>query len=240
MNDRIYGYNDTLMLLSCDYVVDRCIEHEDVLSARRPQWKAPYFTTLKGNINKALVENIGSVDLANLKAATATVTGTISLAYRGIMDLKQEVEVDFRKNTVRRDYLLSILGFDTLNTKNLSQRVMVEALLTIHKNLNDPIKQELVAAGANPAAIDELKAYAMKVVEANAIQESLKVGRKDNGKANVEVLNEVYDEVISICKLASTYFLGNKDLEDKFNFLTALKANGYTPPPRKKTTESGK
>ena len=50
---------------------------------------------------------------------------------------------------------------------------------------------------------------------------------------NVEELNDIYDEVISVCKLVSTYFADNKVLVDQFNFTNALKAQGYVPSVKK-------
>ncbi|WP_047445180.1 hypothetical protein [Alistipes sp. ZOR0009] len=228
MNGRIYGYGDVLMLLSCIYIADRCLEHEQQLVAHRPSWKAPYFADLRARIFTSFDENIGSDSLAKLKEATSKVNATLTLARRALMQLKQEIEVDFRKDPTRRDYLLNLLGFDNLKAKNPTQVAYTQALLAIQRNLTPDIQLELIAAGTNPAAIEHLGQYAQQLLDANALQESLKVGRKTTSHANVSALNAIYDEVISICKLASTYLVGNKELQESFIFLTALRANGYT------------
>lgn len=235
MAQRLYKGTDAQMLLAASYVADRGVEHVDVLSARRPQWKNPFFPNLKTKITAAFDTNIGVDILSQIKEATATVNSTLTTAHRGIMDLKVEIEVGFKKNPIRMDALLTQLGFNKLAQKNTTQANYVGMLFTLKSNLTPAVKTELVQAGANPAAIDTLLQQATLLINANEVQESLKVNRKSVNTVNIEELNDIYDEVISICKLASTYFVGNKELTEQFNFTHALKAQGYVPTAKKAT-----
>ena len=201
------------MLMACTYIAERGIEHQAQLAARRPQWKAPFFTNLKTRATAILENNIGIDTLALLK---------------------QEIEVDFRKNPARRESLLTHLGLSAVSSAKMTQSTYIKALVTVKNNLTPEVKAELVAAGANPQALDLLVSQAKLLIEANDIQENVKVNRKSINAANVEELNGIYDEVISICKLASTYLVGNKELQDHFSFTNALKACGYIPTKAKK------
>ena len=233
MTQRQYKGTDAQMLMASSQIAERGIEHVDILSARRPQWKSPFFLDLKSRISTAFDKNIGLDILSQIKEATATVTDTIATAHRGIMDLKVEIEVGFRKNPTRMDALLILLGYNKLPKKNTTQAGYVNMLQTLKSNLTPEVKTELVQAGANPTAIDTLLQQAVQLIEANDRQESLKVNRKTVTSVNVEELNDIYDEVISVCKLVSTYFADNKVLVDQFNFTNALKAQGYVPSVKK-------
>lgn len=235
MAQRKYKGTDAQMLMATGYIADRGIMHVEVLSARRPQWKDPYFPDLKVRITAAFSKNIGADTLWQLKEATATVEGTLSAAHRGLMDLKVEVEVGFRKNPTRMNALLTELGLNKLTAKNSKQSSYVDLLFTLKSNLTPAVKAELVEAGANPAAIDTLLQQATQLIASNDEQEALKVNRKNVNKVNVEELNDIYDEVISVCKLVGTYFVGNKELLEQFSFNSALKAQGYVPSPKKDT-----
>ena len=227
MATREYKGSDSQMLLACSYIVDRGLENVETLSARRPQWTEHYFSGLKLKIVKAFDENIGVDILPQIKEATAIVNSTISKAHRGIMELKQEIEVDFRKNPVRRDSLLTALGLSKLSLKNGTQAGYIDILFTLKSNLTAQVKTELIAAGANPEFIDSLLAQATLLIEANDVQKALKVSRKSGNAVNVETLNDIYDEIISICKLVNAYFVGNKEMQQQFSFINALKEHGF-------------
>ena len=233
MNQRKYRGTDVQMLLALGQITDRAIENVDTLSARRPQWKDPYFPNLKARITTALNNNVGVDPLSQIKEATATVENTLETAHRGLMDLKVEVEVGFKTNPTRGDALLTLLGLNQLKAKNTQQSTYIDIMLTLKKNLSPAVKTELVEAGANPEAIDALLLKAAQLVGANEKQEGLKANRKGINAENVAELNAIYDEVISVCKLVETYFMGNDTLKEHFNFLKALKEQGYVPPAKK-------
>ena len=236
MAQRQYKGTDAQMLMASGQIADRGIEHVEVLSARRPQWKDPFFPDLKAKITAALSKNIGADTLSQVKDATTIVEETLSAAHRGLMDLKVEIEVGFRKNPTRMNSLLTNLGLNKLTAKNSKQSSYVDMLFTLKSNLTPTVKAELVEAGANPAAIETLLQQATLLINANDTQESLKVNRKSTNATNVDELNDIYEEVISVCKLVSTYFVGNKELLEQFSFNSALKAQGYVPSTKKATT----
>lgn len=224
------------MLLAGLNIAERGIENAALLSTMRSQWADPYFPNLKLKITKAFDENIGVDILSQVKEATAVVTGTISTAHRGLMMLKVEIEVGFKQNPVRRDAILKQLGLNKLSPKNNKQSIYVDVLSSLKSNFTPEIKSELVAAGVNAKNIESLLAQTAVLIEANTMQDKLKVTRKSTNTANVDALNEIHEEVSTICKLVSTYFVGNKEILDQFNFTKALKEQGYKPTAKKKST----
>jgi hypothetical protein len=222
------------MLLACLNIVENGVENAALLSAKRSQWANPYFPNLKVKITKAFDENIGVDILSQVKEATAVVTGTISTAHRGLMMLKVEVEVGFKQNKIRRDAILKDLGLNKLSSKNIKQSVYVDVLSTLKSKFTPEIKAELVAAGVNAQNIENLLNQTAVLIGASTLQERLKVSRKSTNTANMGTLNDIHEEVSTICKLVSTYFVGNKEILDQFNFTKALKDQGYKPTPKKK------
>lgn len=234
MAERQYRGTDVQMLLASNSIAERGIEHTEELSARRPQWKAPFFADLKTEIKAAMDKNIGVDILGELKQSTATVTNVMEAAHRDLMILKVEIEVGFKKNPIRMGTLLPLLGLDKLSSKNSKQSTYVNILLTLKRNLTPEIKTELVTGGASATTIEKLLLQAAQLIEANEKQESLKNLRKSSNSANVDELNAIYNKVIDICKLVSTYFVSNKILVEQFSFTNALKAQGYIPYKKKK------
>ncbi|WP_320053209.1 hypothetical protein [uncultured Acetobacteroides sp.] len=236
MTQRSFRGTVSQMLLSCLNISERGIENVTLLTTMRPQWADPYFPNLKIKITKAFEENIGVDILTQVKEATAVVTGTISTAHRGLMTLKVETEVGFKANTVRRDAILKNLGLNKLGMKNIKQSTYVEVLSMLRSNLTPEIKEELVAAAVNSKNIDSLLAQASVLIAATTAQDKLKISRKSTNTANLDALNDIHEEVSTICKLVSTYFVGNKEILNQFNFTKALKEQGYKPTPKKKPT----
>lgn len=224
------------MLLAGLNIAERGIENVTLLSAMRPQWADPYFPNLKIKITKAFDENIGVDILSQVTEATAVVTGTISSAHRGIMMLKVEIEVGFKADIVRRDAILKHLGLNKITAKNIKHSTYVEVLSSLKSNLTPEIKAELVAAAVNAKNIESLLAQTTVLIEASTAQDKLKVNRINTNTANVDALNEIHEEVSTICKLVSTYFVGNKEILNQFNFTKALKEQGFKPTPKKKPT----
>jgi hypothetical protein len=225
------------MLLASLYIVNRAIENIAILTAHRALWDIEYFTKLKTKITKSFDENIGVDILPLVKEATAAIIVTITSSHRGLMTLKAEISDGLKHNPTHKKALLELLGIDKLKTKKMKQSVYIIILSTLKSNLTPTIKAELAAMGVNTANIDSLLAQASVLIEANTIQDKLKVNRKSTNTANIDTLNEIHEEISSICKLASTYFVGNKDLLEQFNFTKALKAQGYVPAPKKKKGE---
>ncbi|WP_320054635.1 hypothetical protein [uncultured Acetobacteroides sp.] len=234
MTKRKYRGTDMQMLLASGQIAEFGITYEQQLSARRPQWKAPFFQNLKERITQTSRTRIGLDNLPSIMEATEVVNGIITIAHRGIMELKAEIEVNFRSNPTRRSVLLTELGYDKLPKKYISQSQYVQLLATLRANLTPAVKAELVAVGANPATIDTLLLQAHRLIEANGRQESLKVNRKSLTAENIAEFNAIYDEVSTVCKLVAACFTDDKRLVERFCFTKTLRSYGYVRPSKKK------
>lgn len=60
--------------------------------------------------------------------------------------------------------------------------------------------------------------YADQLKEANVTQESLKETTKEVSDEAVTIFNEIYDEIIGICKIASNYYQYDTLKKEQFTF----------------------
>lgn len=88
----------------------------------------------------------------------------------------------------------------------------------------------------NPATLESIKALATELYQANALQEQKKIGSKETTATLNAQLNDIYDEVITIAKIASTLLTDKADIE-KFSYTRALKQMGYQESEKKPTAE---
>ncbi len=84
--------------------------------------------------------------------------------------------------------------------------------------MTNAVKDDMVAKGTNPALIDNVIGYATQLSEANLAQESLKSTTKSVSETAVAALNEIYNEIIGICKIASAYYLHDEISKAQFTF----------------------
>ncbi len=67
-------------------------------------------------------------------------------------------------------------------------------------------KETLLEKGTNPVLIDRIIGYADQLKDANVTQETLKETTKEVSDEAVGIFNEIYDEIIGICKIAVSYY----------------------------------
>lgn len=115
---------------------------------------------------------------------------------------------------------LKKLGFD----KNLrsvqkgDQEALIQLLYTFKKGLTDEMKTQITEKGTNPALIDRIIDYADQLKAANVSQETLKETTKTVSEEAVNVFNDIYDEVVGICKIASNFYQYEPLKKEQFTF----------------------
>jgi hypothetical protein len=67
-------------------------------------------------------------------------------------------------------------------------------------------KETLLEKGTNPVLIDRIIDNADQLKDANVTQETLKETTKEVSDEAVGIFNEIYDEIIGICKIAASFY----------------------------------
>lgn len=236
MNERKFKGTAIQMLMATGFIVDNAIAIAPKLTSARPKWTLSYFTDIKGQITGILEDNFGIRGTTSLREVTAALTTKEIAAKAMLQQAKTQIEVDFGKDETKSSHYLVTLGLTKVKViKNASQDATIEMLTIFRNNLTPEIEADLTAAGMSAATLNGIKALAKEFYEANALQEQKKVGSKETTATLNLQLNNLYDEVIGIAKIASTLLTDKADIE-KFSYSRALKQMGYhestTTPPR--------
>lgn len=235
MNERKFKGTAIQMLMATGLIVDNAIGIAPTLTAARPKWTLSYFTDIKGQITGILEDNFGIRGTTSLREVTAALTTKEIAAKAMLQQAKTQIEVDFGKDKTKSSHYLTTLGLTKVKViKNASQDATIEMLTIFRNNLTPEIESDLTAAGMSAATLNGIKALAKEFYEANALQEQKKVGSKETTATLNMQLNNLYDEVIGIAKIASTLLTDKAEIE-KFSYSRALKQMGYqestkTPP----------
>jgi hypothetical protein len=232
MNERKFKGTAIQMLMAAGLLTDNAIAMTASLTAVRPKWTAGYFTDIKGNITSILEDSFGISANDSLKQLTTDLTTKEASAKSTLQHVKIQIEVDFGKDKTKCNRYLSILGLSNVkNIGNATQSQLSEMLVTFRNNLTLAIETDLTAAGMNPATLTSIKAMALDFYNTNAQQELAKVSTKETNATLTAQLNDVYDEVIGIAKIAASLLTDKADIE-KFSYTRALKQVGYVEPPK--------
>ena len=237
MNERKYKGTAIQMLMATDLIIDNAIAMAPTLTAARPKWTTSYLTDIKGNITSILEDNFGIKGTTSLKEVTATLTTKEIAAKAMLQQAKTQIEVDFGKDKSKCSNILITLGLNKVKLiKNASQDTTIDILTTFRNNLTPELETDLTTAGMSPTTLTGIKALAEELFQANALQEQKKIGSKETTAILNAQLNDIYDEVIGIAKIATTLLTDKADIE-KFSYTRALKQMGYHESEKKPTSE---
>ncbi|MCT4601722.1 MAG: hypothetical protein N4A59_02305, partial [Marinifilum sp.] len=167
-----------------------------------------------------------------LRDATATIGTIQESAQREASFLKTQIEVDFPET---KSKILKDLGYKA-NFRKVQfgdQEALIQLLFGIKKGMTDELKTAIVEKGTNPVLIEKIVGYASQLNDANAAQESLKETSPDVSKEAVQAFNDIYDEVIGICKIAASFYKDNPVKKKQFTFSKIISAMNAGHKPQK-------
>ena len=214
---RKYNYKDVEMLLASKTITTSLTDNLADLSMARTTWSSDYATALATKIDDAIENYLGLDKKKELRDATARLAALQNPAMRDLSFIKTQIDVDFGTDAKR---ILKKLGF----TKNLravqkgDQEALIQLLYAFKKGLTDEIRNQITEKGTNPVLIDRIISYADQLKDANVSQETLKETTKVISEEAVNAFNEIYDELIGICKIASSFFQYEPLKKEQFTF----------------------
>ena len=133
---------------------------------------------------------------------------------------------DFKANRSRRDEIIRQLGFTAYHARaqNGDQEALINLLFQFKKSLEGPLRAEIVTAGTADPSLRSIIDYANTLREANVSQEVFKGLRKTITADGITEFNKIYEEVISICKIAGKFYKDQPALKEQFSFSKVSKA----------------
>ncbi len=172
---------------------------------------------MQTKISTAIESYLGLDKKKALRNATALVVSIQSTAKREVSFLKTQIEVDFSDTKTE---MLKLLGYTDYykQVQNNDQEALIQLLYAFKKGMTDELKAEIVAKGTNPALIEKIVAYAHQLKEADTTQENLKKSTIAISDEAITAFNQIYNEIIGICKIASNYYLNDPLKKSMFTF----------------------
>lgn len=217
---RNYKSKDVEMLLSASTITDSAIAHKDFLQSKRSTWKDPFFEEFKAEIDTAIQDHLGQDNAKQLRNATQTVLSIQNTALYDLAELKVQIEEDFKKEPTQKSEILNTLGFTAFHTKtkNKDQEALINLLYQFKTNLTPELKSAITEKGTAPELLDKIISHADELKDRNVIQEGKKGTRKELTDEGIIALNNIYEKVIAIAKIATNFLKEQPAVQEQFSF----------------------
>lgn len=217
---RKYSGKDVDMLITASTLIENALANKTLLQSKRSNWTDAFFDDLQTKITTALEEHLGVDSAKDLRQSTQTLVSIQKQALKDLAEVKVQIVEDFKKDKTKQAEILTQLGFTTYlkEAQKGDQEALVQLLYKFKTNLTAPLKAEIVEKGTAPGILDQTASYADTLKNADITQETFKGTRKEITTAGINAFNEIYEEVISIGKIASKFYKEEPVKKDLFSF----------------------
>ena len=217
---RKYKTKDVEMLTASATIIENVIANKTLLQSKRTTWADPFFENLKTQIQSTTDSYLGKDAAQLMRQATQVVLTIQAQALNDLAEFKVQIEQDFKNTPVQKTEILTQLGFSTYHksAQKGDQEGLVNLLFQFKTNLNPTLNTEIVTKGTAQATIDNIIGYANTLKDANISQETYKGTRKEITDEAITAFNQIYDQVISIAKIASNFYKTDKTKQQLFSF----------------------
>ncbi len=218
--ERSYSIKDADLLLTASTVVENANSEKEFLQKERSVWRDPFFNDISKRIDHAIQTNLGYDSAKHLRKATLSINSIQAEAVTDLAICKVQIQEDFKKTPERRNEILTELGFNLYTDikKNGNQQELVGLLYQFKTNMTEDLKKELIEKGISPTRIEAIIKHADFLHSANVLQEANKSARKVQTVTSVAELNDLYSDIISICKIAKPLYSNQPHKKDLFSF----------------------
>lgn len=233
ITQRHYKTKDVDMLIASATIIESAIAQKVYLQGKRPTWADPFFDDIKTAIDTAIQTHLGIDSAKDLRQATILLKSIQTASLNDLAECKVQITEDFKNNKARRDEILNQLGFKTYHkdAQRRDQEALINLLYQFKVNLTAALKTEITTAGTPAPLLTGIVAYADTLRDADISQETFKGARKTITAAALTEFNSIYDQIISICKIAAKFYKTAPDLKDQFNFAKVSKTLNFHPSP---------
>jgi hypothetical protein len=222
---RKYKTKDVEMLTAAATIIENAIANKTFLQSKRTTWADPFFGNLKKQIQSTTDTYLGKDSAQQMRQATQVVLTIQAKALNDLAECKVQIEQDFKNAAVYKTEILTQLGFAAhyKAAQKGDQEGLVNLLFQFKTNLSPALKTEIVTKGTAQATINNIISYANTLKETNISQETYKGNRKEITDEAITAFNQIYDQVISIAKIASNFYKTDKTKQQLFNFAKVAK-----------------
>ena len=180
-------------------------------------WNPAYANNLILRIEEGFEKYLGMDAQREQVQATTQVNNLKEEALRDLKMVRKMIKV-YNKPRARR--LLKSLGFSSYYRAvgKGDQEAFINLLYAFKDRMNDKLNSELIETGIPSALIDRITSYPKEFMHANVSQEQAKETSTELTEEAVKFFNDIYREVIGICKIASLFYHDDPVKKDQFTF----------------------
>jgi len=217
---RKYNSKDVDMLVACSTIIENALANKTFLQSKRSTWTDDFFTAIQTKIDKALEVHLGIDSAKDLRGATQTLQTIQKQALKDLAEVKVQIAEDYKKEPVKQTEVLTQLGFTTYHkeAQNGDQEALVQLLYKFKTNLTNDLKNEIASKGTAESILTQITMYADTLKNADITQETFKGTRKEITETAINAFNEIYDDVISIAKIAANFYKEEPLKKELFSF----------------------
>jgi len=222
--NRNYNYRDVDMLMASKTIAESFKANISELSATRTDWTPEFADELISKIDFEIENHLGVDAKKELREASEILTSIQAPARRDVSYFKTQIEDDFKKEPSKKKEILKTLGYSKhlRNIQKGNQESLIQMLYTFKKNMTKSLRKDITEKGISIMLINNIINYADKFMEANITQETFKESTKELTKEVADAFNAIYDEMIGICKKASSYYQYEPLKKEQFTFSKAI------------------
>jgi hypothetical protein len=227
---RIYKNKDVDMLVTASTILESAIANKVFLVSKRATWADPFLPNLKIRINAAIQTHLGVDSAKDLRQSTQVLLSVQKSAIKDLAECKVQIAEDFKSDKIRRDEILNQLGFASYHrdAQKGDQEALINLLYQFKTNLSASLKTEITSKGTASVMLAGIVAYADVLKNADVSQETYKGTRKVITAAANKEFNEIYDQVISICKISTKFYKDRPEMKDQFTYAKVAKVLNAT------------
>jgi len=220
---REYSYGNTDMLLAAKTISKAFLESNKELSKYREDWTLEYAQKLVDKIDYGIRKYIYTDPKRELRAVSSKLYTAVETTLKDLSAIRVQIVNDFPEES---DAILRMIGFKEAyqggKIQN-SQPSLIKLLMALEKEITPAMRKKILSRGMRPEHLDRLKGRADLLKELNASQEDLKNSTKYIKVEAQVYLNEIYVEVIKICKIAYRIFHDDPIMRDRFSFSKTIR-----------------
>jgi len=219
---RSYPYQDGDTAIACRLAVENIKNNLDALSQVDTSLTNPYLNNLKDQCLQAMVM-LGMNPEEGMLDATLTLNNMIEPALEDLKIIKQMLKVKFDKEETGQ--ILNKLGYPKYYKRavNRDQEELIKMHFAFSQGMSETLKTRITATGINPVIIDRIIARTEVLYEANVRQEEAKVTARAMNNETIDFCNQLYEEVIGLCKIAYSFYSKDPEKRNQFSFTRLVK-----------------
>lgn len=219
---RNYSVKDVDMIIAASTIVKNAISQKEFLQSKRSSWAGTYFEDLETKIDAIASIFLGADNARELRNSTAAIYEAQARAHALASEIKVQIEEDF---PAEKTEMLRTLGYTSYFAKSShkDQEALISLLFQFKTNLSPSLKAQMVAKGTLPADLDAMAAMAEEIKALDTVQETKKGARPVNTEEAVRNFNDIYEEVMTIARIASRFYKDDRPRQDLFSFAKIAK-----------------